>query len=219
MLKVIDAVQEILDNSDLAREAMRERLLNLRAFARQIAPQVDEMTHKHVKIGTIVVTLSRLVENVRQTSPLKPDIILEEISIKSSLCDVTYEKTKTNFLLAQKFASRLIDPENHFFTITQGINEITFIISEGLKEKLITHFGHKPKSVYDNLVGVNVRFNEKYVSQPSVIYAILATLANKRINVLEVVSTFTELMVVVDKKEMEITLTQLNRIFGINSHR
>ncbi len=213
MIKVSDTVENLLLSSETAMEAMRLGVLNLRAFAKQIKPLVEQKTFKPVKIGTIVVALTRLRDMVNKAESLVPEIKLEELSIKSPLTDITYEKTGESVRLAHTFSSALGDLNGHFFTMTQGINEITFIISDDLKSKLLGHFPGKPKAIFEDLVGLNVRFSEKYLPHPNVIYAILSKLAIKRINVIEIVSTYTELMIVVEKREMEMAITQLNELF------
>lgn len=213
MIKVTDTVLEILQSSETALEAMRTGVLNLRAFARQILPQVESKTFKPVKVGTIVVALFRISKTLGNIEPLQPQIILEELSIKSPLSDITFENTRENARLAHTFSRLLEDVDGHFFTVTQGVNEITFIVSDDLRPKLLNHFPHKPKSIFENLVGVNVRFSEDYLQQPNVIYAILAKLAAKRINVIEIVSTYTGLMIVIENDEMELAISQLNGLF------
>ncbi|HKC04482.1 MAG TPA: hypothetical protein VKC54_01275 [Patescibacteria group bacterium] len=213
MLKVSDTVREILENSETAVEAMRSGVLNLRAFARQIQPLVEAKTLKPVKMGTIVVALSRIGSSVKGIEQLVPNITLSELSIKSPLCDITYEKTGESVRLAHSFSNKLGDLNGHFFTMTQGIKEITFIISDDLRDKLLNHFPGNPKAIFQDLVGLNVSFSEDYLAHPNVIYAILSRLAIKRINVIEIVSTYTELMIVVEKKEMESAIAQLNGLF------
>lgn len=213
MIKITDVVSELLQEGEIPSEAMRSGLLNLRAFARQIQPVVEEKTFKPVKIGTIVVALSRLKNSIGKIEPLVPFITLEELNIKSPLSDVTYEKTEESIQLAHSFSKLLVGREGQFFTMTQGINEITFIISDELKSKLLEHFSGPPKAIFENLVGLNVRFNKSYLKYPNVIYAILSKLAIKRINVIEIVSTYTELMIVVEKNSMEQAVGQLNSLF------
>jgi aspartokinase len=213
MIKVSDIVLELLQGSEIATEAMRLGVLNLRAFARQIQPLVERRAFKPVKIGTIVVALSRLRGAVSKSEPLNPVVLLDEISIKSPLVDVTFEKTRENTFSTHSFSKLLEDSVDHFFTVTQGINEITFIVSDNLKPKLLRHFSGKPKALIEDLVGLSVRFSDNYLPQPNVIYAILSKLAVKRINVIEIVSTYTELMIIIEKKEMELAVTQLNRMF------
>ncbi len=216
MIKISSVVSNILQGSETQMEAMRSGVLNLRAYARQIHPLVEGVTFKPVKIGTIVVALSRLRDSIDNIESIHPNITLEELNIKSPLTDITYEKSAEAVRLAHSFSQQLEELNGHFFTMTQGIDEITFIVSGDLKKKLISHFTTKPKAIFEELVGVNVRFSEEYLKHPNVIYSILSRLAAKRINVIEIVSTYTELMIVVEKEEMEGAIAQLNTLFKNN---
>lgn len=213
MITIFAAVKEELLTSSIALESMRSGILNLRAFARQIHKNVETRTFKEVKIGTIVVALSRISLDLQDVESLIPIVNLDEITVKSPLIDVAYEKTNENLSLMHKFSKKLEKSEGHFFTATQGINEITFIISEDLKELLLSHYKFPPKVVITDLVGIDVRFNDGYIEQPNVIYAILHRLAIRRVNVLEIVSTYTELTVIVSRNEMEVAIKELNVLF------
>lgn len=212
MLKVSEAVLEILTGSDVAMEALKDGILNLSAYAEKIHTEVEEKTLKPVKIGTIVVALSRTAENLDQIGSINPKIQLEELSIKAPLCDITFENTKENLRLVKSLSGQIPDSATHFFTVTQGIEEITIVASESYKTSILNHFKTEPKSVLSNLVGVSVRFGEEYIPLPNVIFAILYSLAVKRINLIEIVSTYTEITLVVEKDNVEVAIGQLNKL-------
>lgn len=213
MIKVSSVVNELLLSSDTALEAMRLGILNFSAFADQIHNEVEKKTFKPVKRGTIIVALSRISEELKQIPALKPKVLLEELSIKAPLCDITFEKTKENLRLTKSLSHVLPETNSYFFTVTQGIDEITIIASEGFKDKIIEHYNVLPKSQYSDLVGINVRFGEEYIVLPNVIFAILHSLAIKRINLIEIVSTYTELTIVIEKENVDIAINQLNLLF------
>lgn len=216
MITVADAVHKELLASSTALEAMRLGVLNLRAFAKNIQPHIEEQTFKTVKLGTIVVALSRIASSLSTIQTLLPVVYVDEITIKSQLIDITFEKTKENLNRMHSFSKQLEKTEGYFFTVTQGVNEITFIVSDDLKERLLTHFRQQPKAEFEDLVGVNVRFSDTYISEPNIVYAILHKLAIRRVNVLEIVSTYTELTMIIARKEMEDAITELNTLFKRN---
>ncbi|MBI5221982.1 MAG: hypothetical protein HY980_00580 [Candidatus Magasanikbacteria bacterium] len=210
MLKIIDAVHDTLLDSEIAVEALRLDCLNLRAFARRIHKTIEEKTKKPVKVGTIVVALSRMAGAVKKTPALRPAVKFDALSIRSPLCDTTFENTKENLASARSFSKPLASRGGHFFTMTQGVNEITFIISDDLKTGLFKRFNVKPKVVSENLVGINISFSERYLSVPNVIYGIIAKVAIRRINIVEIVSTYTELTLIIHKEDLEAALKGLN---------
>ena len=56
-------------------------------------------------------------------------------------------------------------------------------------------------------------FSQSYLTQPNVIFSIIAMLASHQINLLEIVSTYTELTMILEKKELERTIQILGHFF------
>ena len=55
---------------------------------------------------------------------------------------------------------------------------------------------------------------EEYIEVPNMIYALVAALASKRINLIEIVSTFTEISFIVRQKDMSKTVDILKEHFS-----
>ncbi|MDH5532807.1 MAG: hypothetical protein OEX81_00070 [Candidatus Pacebacteria bacterium] len=212
MIKISTVVSEILANDETAFEAMREGLLNYSAYAEQILDKVEEKTFKPVKKTSIVTALSRMAPEIKKTAPLVQKIKLDDIVVRSPLSDITFEKNQLTIRKAQELRETLVSDKD-FLTITQSTNEITLIIPESLREDVLTHFGVKPKVVLDNLVGVSARFSDIYIPIPNVIYTIIRSLAVKRVNILEIVSTYTEISLIVTQDDMRKTLDALQEFF------
>lgn len=211
MIKVTEAVSDLLFSSPIALEAMRAGVLNLTAFSRQIHAQVEQKTRKPVKLSTIVVALSRIEKKLEMVPPLSPKIWLEEMNIKSGLVDITYPKTEQNLSLMRSLPKDIA--RAGFLTTTEGMSELTIIVSDEEQQKIFGHFSDQPKIVLPNLVGVSLKFSEEFLAQPNVIFGILAILATKRIDITEIVSTFTELTVVVKKEDLEAVVNSFQDLF------
>jgi len=213
MITISDSVKQIISGSDVALESMRAGILNNSAFAEQIRPEIESKVWKPVKKGSIVVALSRIKSQINNIPKLKPDVIIESISVKSPLGEISFEKTKEVIRATSLLSAKLIN-ENGFLTITQGINEITIIYPEHLKDIIIKHFKIKPKGEYDNLMAVNCSFvEENYIEVPNMIFSLVSALASKRINIIEIVSTFTELSFIIRNKDMQETIDALKKYF------
>lgn len=70
----------------------------------------------------------------------------------------------------------------------------------------------QPKSVFRNLVGMTMKFNEQYLPQPNVLYSLLSKLAHQRINLYEMVSTYTELTVFIDELQIDRAVAVMNKL-------
>lgn len=204
MLKITDAVKAIVSSDEIARTALREGYLNLSAYAKSIKPEVEEKTKKQVKTGSIVITLSRLKQTVDKEKPLLPKVYIEDLSVKSALVEIAFDKTKPNLEKLKRFYQSPLFNSADFLVTTQGVGEITIFALEGVLQDLLKFFAsQKPKAVIKNLAALTVRLPENYILIPNIIYALLKHFALLRLNIVEMVSTYTELTFLFDLKDLE----------------
>lgn len=214
MLRVSDAVRTIVLSDDVALQAMEKRILNFSSYAAQILPKVEKKTIKSVKKGTVVAALTRLSRDIRSQSPMKPSVALDDLSIRSPLCDISFSKTAMTRRKLAELNQKISLEENAFFTVTQSMSEITIIAPQSLQKSILAHFDTEPKAVFSELAGITVRFSESYLSVPNVLFTIQAALAVHRINFIEIVSTYTELSFILDQKYLEIATHALRQFFN-----
>lgn len=212
MIKITQVVEDLIGQNELALEALRAGMLNLSAYSEQIKPIIESKLFKPVKKGSIVTALSRIASNMDKLLPLRASVQIEDMSIKSPLCEITYEKTKEVSKSIQNLGTKYFS--KGFFTSTQGTSEITLIVSNTIKNEVKDFIGIKPKAEYDNLSAMTVRFNEQeYIEIPNMIYTLVSVLAHKRINIIEVVSTFTEISFIVRQSDLKMTVDVLKDNF------
>lgn len=211
MLKIIDAVRSVVSEDEVASEALRQGLLNLSAYASQILPQVENLTWKSVKKPTIVVALSRLAAEFHSAPGLLCPLKLDDLHVKSPLTVYSFEKTMANITHLRQLYKQLNNTPNQFVAATQGSREITLIVPAEFEGQVAAFFSDKPKAVFSNSVGISVSFSDQYLSVPNVIYTILGTLAVHRVNVIEVVSTYTELSVIIAQSDLELATRALRK--------
>src|SRR3989344_961353 len=125
MIKISQLVEDALTTDEIALEALRAGILNFSAYAEKIRPLIEKKLYKEVKKGSIVTALSRMAGKSKKLRPLRVNVHLEDLSIKSPLCEISYEISKEVSLkvsnLLAKHAGR------GFFTSTQGIGEASVI--------------------------------------------------------------------------------------------
>lgn len=212
MIKVSNTVFEIIQTDELALEALRTKLLNLSAYADKIQKNVENAAKKPVKKGTIVAALARIGKNLPKASSLIQNVLLTNIGIKSSLTLMTF---KRSIEVQRKIANMhpFLLSTYELFSVTEGPEEITIICGDNSKSTILKHLGTKPKAEFSGLVAVSVAFSEKNIEIPNVIYTLMNALAAKRINILEIVSTYTELSFLIRKEDMETAIKALNIYF------
>jgi len=203
MITIALAVERIIKQKPFLAEALLSGLINKSSLSRQILPQVQQMTHKRVNEGAILMALKRLrladaINDVGKKSKLRSDFITRSNLVEFTVLNI-------NFLIDKH--KRIIEEagktNNFFLTITRGGFETTIIASFELSDSIIEILGRKNiVSQQDGLVSLTMRFLGDIVSVPGIYYSILKILAWENINVIEVVSTFSEFSIILDDKDV-----------------
>lgn len=213
MRPIASYVREIVDESEVVLTALSEGVLNLSAFAKRIRGDVSRRAKRDVAVGTIVVALCRYEFDAKKRAPLCPKVKIESISTRSALAEVTFTKSAANRARLRALYENEKLAEADMFTVTSGIREISLIIPAALMADVLKVFkGDKPTMVQDELASLTLRFPSRYLHTPNTTFALIRPLALNRINIVEVVSTFTELTVVVAEKDLQATFAVMSKI-------
>lgn len=207
MIRISDAVKELVLHDGYVIEGIQKGLINLSQYAKRIQPVVEERCMKPVRLGSVVVALTRIAENI-SGQELAPKVRIDRFSVTSNLYEVTYERTQESISAIRSLTSKLEKTEE-FFTITQGMHEITIICSEQLKDQIQSAVHISPKVLLPDLVALSVRFPDSYLEVPNTLYSLVRILALRHINVMEIISTYTELTFVLMKEEMKTAIEAL----------
>jgi hypothetical protein len=209
MLKVSDAVKEIVIESEEELSCLSQGILNLSAYAKKIRASVERKTKKQVKHGTIVAALARYARDLEVKSQIIPAITWRDIAVKSGLIEIAFDKTRANRDRLQVLYQTPQFLSADFMTITHGVGELSIIINEALEQPVMRIFGRqKPKFILRGLCGLTVRFDEHYIHEPGLTLSLVRKVAMKRINIVEMVSTFTELTFLLYEKDMSSALAE-----------
>jgi hypothetical protein len=209
MIKVSDAVKEIIVESEEVVACLSQGVLNLSAYAKRILPAVERRTKKPVKHGTIVAALARYARELEVKSSIVPAITWRDIAVKSGLLEIAFDKTRANRERLQVLYQTPQFQAADFLTVTHGVGELSIIINESLEQPVMQIFGRqKPKFVLRGLCGLTVRFDEHYIHEPGLTLSLVRKIAIKRINIVELVSTFTELTFLLYEHDMSSALAE-----------
>ena len=208
MISITRAVEDVLREDGFAREGLQRGVLNLSAYAKQILPRIEALTMKPVQIGSVIVALARVAKELEAAEPFAPYIHLSNLSVTSHLCEITYTKKDSIIKIIRSLDTTIFSSDD-FFTLTEGLHEITIICTTSKKDAVLAQIPEAPKAQILDLVSVSVRFSDTYLSVPNTIYSLVSILATRHINILEIVSTYTELSFIINKNEMQQTVQAL----------
>ena len=212
MRRISDIVRDILTSSEVAYSAYTSGCLNLSAYAAYIRPEIEHRAQKSVSVGSVVVALSRLksaagTKGLPKAQEVVPRVAIESLSVHSALTEFAFAKSPENRVRLSALQRLEVVRNAPYFTTTLGVGEISIIIPQSVEHVVRTTFKtERPLVVVPNLAGITLRFSPKYLYTPNTTFALLRPLAMRRINVVEVASTFTELTIILAMPDLEAAL-------------
>lgn len=209
MIRVSEIIQDIVHNQPFLEDALHNNYLNLTGFAEYIRPFIEEKTGKLTSTHAIKMALSRMERpnslpdyNVRYSHNQISTI--SEITLMSLVRSRKCEDTIPSLLALRQ------NDLNRYLTITYGSREIDLLYEQSIAkdlEKII------PQDLQilrvHNLSVCSIQLRDNDVYQKWLFYAVTKKLAFHNINILQVISTYHELGVVVQSEDLKKTVTVL----------
>ncbi len=212
MIKIADAVREIVDHDPALKTGLAQKLMNLSQVARHIHSTVEARTHKSVQLSAITMALSRLRTELPPFE-VKPDLgLADRITVQRGLVVLTFPNTarvQSGLLRLQE----RIREARRYLTITEGIREITLIVEQAMLEGVHEAVGERPARIARGIASLSVSLSEDNLASPGVLYRLLQALALQGINLAEVASTTTEFHVYLAENDVMLALDSLHGAF------
>ena len=212
MIKVADAVREVVDNDPALKTGLAQKLMNLSQLARHIHGTIEARTHKSVQLGAITMALSRLRAEL---SPLEvsPKLRLaDRITVQRGLAVLTFPNTVRVHAGLLRLQEKIREGRR-YLTITEGIREITLIIEQAMIPSVDEVVGERPARIVRRIASLSVSLTEQNLSAPGVLYRLLQPLALQGVNLAEVASTTTEFHVYLAEDDVMLALDSLYGAF------
>ncbi len=213
MLKISDALRELIEENATLHFGFHHRLLNLSQTARFLRPAIEARVKKPARDSAIVMNLSRLQRELDQGPEPLPEFFVDNISVQPGLCALTIAKTPSAYGELNRLFSA-IQERNGFITLTQGSGETTIIISVDSLALARRTLSEKPRYEQGGLGSVSVKFNERYLAVKGLLYMLLQQVALQNINVVEVASTATEFTIYMAEGDVELAFESIFRRFA-----
>ncbi len=179
---------------------------------------VEARTAKEVAEPSLVMALSRMARSSKKSLSRKIPIIgrfeVENVSVRSGLSTLTLHRSADTHRATQSIYSKLIRKDS-YFTLSEGTSEITLIFERSELTTVLSALpsGERPKLRRDNIAALGVRFHARYIEIPGLLQRILQQISLQGINIAELASTATELVVYIAETDVRRGLDTLLRAF------
>jgi hypothetical protein len=209
MRKTSEIVAEVVADSVVLQTQLTDTTSNLSALARKIHSSVEKRAKRQIKQGTITVALHRLRRSSTFSTPPAPVFSFDDCLVHTSLTEIVFQKTP-ELLLKLQVVNRHFLQKGHFITVVQGINEVSLItLTKQIPMLLNDLFLFKILLRLDHLTNITLKVSSSYTTTPGIFHVLLGSLAAKRINIVEVFTTSTEISLLVHQNDTQTILKLL----------
>ncbi len=208
MISIQQALKEIISDSPFLEDWFYNGYINFSSFAEYIKPRIEQITKKKVTISSIKMWLTNYAKNARKTIKYKK-YDSWDFYVKKNIEIIYLNKNNETLKIIKKIQENNFDREN-YLAIISWWREISIIydekIWENIKNNIPENFIRKK---LENLSLIWIYFDEDNINQNWLIYNLTKKLNFNNINLLELVSNFTEIAFLVEKKDLKKSLEVL----------
>lgn len=215
MVTIAHLVEKIVEQKPFLEEALARGLINYAALAEMLKPEIELELKKQVKHSAIMMALRRLSDKLEKSFIHQAQVRFKEtdITIKSDLFEITVLKSPSIINNIKKLYGLIDFPKGDFLTITYGIYEIMFISNKRYKHQILKCLqGEKVIKIIDQLSSLTIKIPLDAVEQVGLFYVVTKALNWVNINIIEIVSTLTEMTFILKENDISKAFNTLKKL-------
>ncbi len=203
MVTVSRVVQKIIKENPSLEIALAKDLLSYSKLARYMHAEVEKELGRKVKDPAIIVALKRMREKAERMYEPKKAFRADEITTNSILVEITVVRSPSLPRIIQEIYELDEVRKGSVVNITQGNKQTTFIFSEKIEKKVREMLqGERIISEIKNLSQISILFSKEVFETPGFLVYVLKELSWNNINIIEIISTYTEFAIIVKSDDL-----------------
>ena len=218
MVTVSHLVEKVIEQKPFIQEALSNGIINNAALADQMLPEIEKELKKKVKFSAVNMAIRRLSEKLEQSFISKAKFDKNsDITLKSNLIEITVYKMEDSQEYIGKLYSLVDLKGGDFLTITQGLHELMIITNEKYEKKILEMFPNKLiKKSIKNLSSITINIPEESIENIGLFYIVTRALNWENINIVDIVSTFTEMTFIIKEEDTARSFNVLKELIKEN---
>jgi aspartokinase len=203
MVTISRIVEKMIKENPSLEIALSKDIISYSKLARYLREEVESEFGKKITDTAIMQALKRIREKSERMYEKKERFYALEINTNSNIMSVTIGKSNRLPKIMQDVYSMPELEEGFVLNATHGNNQTTFLISKIIEPKLEELLeGEKIVAKMDSLSQISIRFDHKMFETAGFIVYVLKDLTWNNINIIEIVSTYTELIIIVKNEDL-----------------
>lgn len=203
-----DLVKEELDKDIFLLETLSQGLINHAALARKLLPRIKKKNSK-ATIESVSVAIMRYANKAKRddlSRVVKKIISLSNLSIKNDIVHITFPRKDEITEIINENAKKIKWDQDEILLINQGSGEITIVVDKKNKH-LFKQILEKAVEIRKNTAIVSIRESQRKDVKPGIdvpgLYAYFINQVSRAgINILDIISTRSQLTFVIDESNL-----------------
>ncbi|MDD2486905.1 MAG: hypothetical protein PHS92_00845 [Candidatus Gracilibacteria bacterium] len=209
MIRISDIIQEIVVGQPFLEDALQHGYLNLTGFSEYIRPYVEKIAGKSISSHAIKMTLSRL-DYPKNLFPYNIRCEHNQINTISGLNLMSIIKNPNTQEMIGKLNYLKNNEINRYMAIIEGSREIDifydYTFGSKIEEIIPAHLGIL---TIKGLSLCSLQLRDEEIYQKGLFYSVTKKLAFHDINIIQVISTYHELGIVIRDEDLKKVVTVL----------
>jgi len=212
MTHISEQVKIFLDNDFIIRKCLFRNIISLRALSRYLIKALD-LEEKNLDAVISAVRRYKKEEKKKSEAELKKAFSKITVKTRSNIVDIYVKKNKKILEQLNKINSIVDIEKGEIIRIIQAEEGIRIIIDEKNLDKFFNYFSKNDCiSIEKNLVEVNLHFPLEAVKTKGIIALISSSLNAEDINIVEIMSSVPELIILLKKEDLIKAISVINNL-------
>ncbi|MBN2602631.1 MAG: hypothetical protein JXA91_00680 [Candidatus Thermoplasmatota archaeon] len=202
MVTVSHVVKKLINERDFLQEAIHQGIVSNSLLASKLKKDIEMQIGESVSDHSIIMALRRYKEKLDKTSNKTSFEYFTEIDMKTNITYIVVRSVPSIKNKLLKIYDLVNFKEGDILNIIQGNYLNGIITNQRYKDKILNLF--EPENilyVLENLVSFSLLNRETYLYNPGFFYNIFRILAWDNINLLTVLDTPRDFIILVDQKD------------------
>ena len=209
MPSTAELTEKYLNEHPSIKDSLKKGVINYSRLARLIARDLG--IEKQTSMEAVLIACRRYAARLKKNIPLEDTIRgifgKSELEIKNKIVVIIVEK-KLYIDNLLKIEKKIRSAADTFYAI-EGTNSYVIIVSEKYTSEVEELFRVAIKRVTKNLALITIKSPEAIETTPGIIAYLFSLLAERGINVGEIMSCWTDTMFVVEEKDIALVMQVL----------
>lgn len=200
----------------LLEDFLARGLINQSALARGLIPDIEYELGMVVNPQAVIMAVKRYAKSAHDSKAQERiNEVLNQctVNLKSGVADIAIEKTSDLFQILETISKKVDSKKGEVLNVVQGVSEAAIIIEDRHADELLKLL--KGKNILKqerDLVELHIIAPPAFWDVLGIIYEVTKQIFLHGINIIDIVSTTTELSILVKKKDGPKAFEALNKL-------